>query len=273
MRRTRKFALWVAVLLFAVLLAVFASYNPPADVASVAERIERAKPRPRQIAVRRPRPTLPEPTGRAKERARLRQFNPYEPYTVEPDSADTGEFFEDPEAHLFIEIVDTDGYPVELAGLAFRGDCGRMSYRVTDGEGELHVDPGECSLIAWRQDGALRSMSDRVYVDVDAGEELDVVLVLPAERTGGLGVQIEEHEDGVRVVMVVPGSPADAAGLEAGDIIVEVDGTSAAILSMSDFVQVMTGPEGSDVDFVVQYEEDTGMVEEPIIVTRAFLEG
>ena len=77
----------------------------------------------------------------------------------------------------------------------------------------------------------------------------------------------------MRVVMVVPGSPAERAGLQSGDLITEVDGTSTALLSIQDFVQVMTGPEGTDIDFVVQYDEDTGIVAEPIVVTRAFLEG
>jgi predicted metalloprotease with PDZ domain len=177
------------------------------------------------------------------------------------------------EGHLYIEIVDTDGYPVEEAGMGMRGDCGRRSYRVTEGEADLMVDEGLCTLIAWRQDGALRTLSDRVEVDVLGGDEVDITLVLPAERTGGLGVQIEQDDAGMRVVMVVPGSPAERAGLQAGDLITEVDGTSTGLLSMQDFVQVMTGPEGTDIDFVVQYDEDTGIVAEPIVVTRAFLDG
>jgi carboxyl-terminal processing protease len=112
-----------------------------------------------------------------------------------------------------------------------------------------------------------------VQVDVLGGDEVDITLVLPTERTGGLGVQIEEDRNGMRVVMVVPGSPAEQAGLQAGDLITEVDGTSVGLLSIQDFVQVMTGAEGTDVNFVVEYEEDTGIVAEPIVVTRAFLEG
>jgi hypothetical protein len=229
---------------------------------------------PRQIAVQRPRPTLPPATERSRQQERERQAGPSENRTPNPmelgtDTAGPLSF----EGHLYIEIVDTEGYPVEEAGMSLRGDCGRAAYRVTEGEADLVVDEGRCTLIAWRQDGALRTLSDRVQVDVLGGDEVDITLVLPTERTGGLGVQIEEDRNGMRVVMVVPGSPAEQAGLQAGDLITEVDGTSVGLLSIQDFVQVMTGAEGTDVNFVVEYEEDTGIVAEPIVVTRAFLEG
>jgi carboxyl-terminal processing protease len=85
-------------------------------------------------------------------------------------------------------------------------------------------------------------------------------------------VVIEEHEFGVRVAEVVPLTPAWDAGLESGDVIVEVDGTPAGLLSLSDFQAVMTGPEGTEVDFVVEYEADTGFVEEEVTAARAFLD-
>lgn len=270
MSRRRILALTTVVVMILACLAWIARSHDSADM---RQRMDAPKQH-RQIAVQRPRPTLQPPTERARQRQREREAA--SPKPTAPIVLDLGTDTAEPlsfEGHLYIEIVDTDGYPVEEAGMALRGDCGRTSYRVTEGEADLMVDEGLCTLIAWRQDGALRTLSDRVEVDVVGGDEVDITLVLPTERTGGLGVQIEEDDAGMRVVMVVPGSPAERAGLQAGDLITEVDGTSAALLSIQDFVQVMTGPEGSDVDFVVEYDEDTGIIAEPIVVTRAFLDG
>ncbi len=43
-----------------------------------------------------------------------------------------------------------------------------------------------------------------------------------------LGISVEQTDEGIRVTSVVPGSGADEAGLEAGDIITEADGAHVA---------------------------------------------
>lgn len=68
---------------------------------------------------------------------------------------------------------------------------------------------------------------------ISIGQVLPEIEVLRAQangetfRSGFLGVQLGERTDGGRgaaVVEVVPGSPADKAGLKAGDIVIQVDG-------------------------------------------------
>lgn len=48
-------------------------------------------------------------------------------------------------------------------------------------------------------------------------------LGIPA-TTGVLGVILGEEEDGAKVEKVVPGTPAEKAGIQAGDVITHVDG-------------------------------------------------
>ena len=46
----------------------------------------------------------------------------------------------------------------------------------------------------------------------------------PADRVNGLMKDLLKFEDGVLILDVVPGSPADAAGIEAGDVILTFGG-------------------------------------------------
>jgi len=114
--------------------------------------------------------------------------------------------------------------------------------------------------------------SEVVGVDVRPMAEVEVELVVPRERTGGLGVAITAHPDGIQAMKVYPGTPAWEMGLETGDVIVEVDGLPTAALTLDEFIEVMTGPEGTDVAFVLGWETDTGWGEEDLVLTRAYLD-
>jgi len=125
-----------------------------------------------------------------------------------------------------------------------------------------------------RMDGAIPVRSPSIDVDLAAGDEADLQLVLPSRRTGGVGIAFAFVDDGVVVRRVVPGTPAARAGLHPGDVIVQVDGTPTTDLSSRDFQEAMTGPEGTDVHFVVRYHDENGReVEAPVVATRAFVPG
>jgi carboxyl-terminal processing protease len=121
-------------------------------------------------------------------------------------------------------------------------------------------------------DGLLPSRSDPVGVDTAPGDVIDVELVVPAERTGGIGVYIAEHDEGILVAGVLPGTPAWEAGLRDGDVIVEVDGLATAALELEEFQQVMTGPEDTEVEFVVSLPGDTGDSLMTVTATRRYLD-
>ncbi|MFJ7700781.1 S41 family peptidase [Lysinibacillus fusiformis] len=65
--------------------------------------------------------------------------------------------------------------------------------------------------------------------------------------TIGIGVVIEEHEDGIHILQVIEGSGAFDAGLEAGDIIIAVNGESIIGRSTQETSSLLTGHEGSQV--------------------------
>jgi len=67
----------------------------------------------------------------------------------------------------------------------------------------------------------------------------------------GLGVELKSADDGLLVVHVIPGSPAERSGLRAGDHLVGVGGRSIGGLSVDEAAQLLQGPEGSLVTLAV----------------------
>jgi membrane-associated protease RseP (regulator of RpoE activity) len=138
--------------------------------------------------------------------------------------------------------------------------------------GTLELPSGElCRIFAFREDGQLQARTELVDLELWPDETVELELALPDEAIGGLGVAFSEHDEGIQVMSVHPGSPAETFGLEAGDIIVEVDGLSTTALDQDEFIETMTGPVGSEVHFVVTWEGDTGRVFEELLLERAQL--
>ncbi|WP_425040728.1 S41 family peptidase [Primorskyibacter sp. S187A] len=71
---------------------------------------------------------------------------------------------------------------------------------------------------------------------------------------GGLGIEVTQEEGFVKVVSPIDGTPADAAGIEAGDFITHVDGESVLGLNLDEAVEMMRGPVGSEIIITVVRE-------------------
>lgn len=241
-----------------------------------------------------PAPAAPLPTRAVARRAPLpiRQISPVvmpaaeappapkAPFPVHPpaaaplpvdlveEAADTGA---PGRGLVLVEVYDEDGQRVPMAQVV-SVDCEVASPTGIDGRAALSVPLGTCSFQARRRDGLLFARSEWVEVRVLPDGNRPVELVLPAERAGGLGVGIFAREDGIEIRFVQPGSPAERMGLAPGDLIVEVDGLPTDTLDIDEFIEVMTGPEGSEVDFVIEHPDDTGDGE-AMTLTRAFITG
>ncbi len=68
---------------------------------------------------------------------------------------------------------------------------------------------------------------------------------------GGLGIEVTQEEGFVKVVSPIDGTPADDAGVEAGDFITHVDGESVLGLTLDEAVEMMRGPVGSEIVITV----------------------
>jgi carboxyl-terminal processing protease len=63
----------------------------------------------------------------------------------------------------------------------------------------------------------------------------------------GLGIEIGQERGYITIIAPIDGSPAEAAGLEAGDVILKIDGESIRDLPVDRSVDLMRGPTGSEV--------------------------
>jgi carboxyl-terminal processing protease len=71
---------------------------------------------------------------------------------------------------------------------------------------------------------------------------------------GGLGIEVTQEDGFVKVVSPIDGTPADDAGVEAGDFITHVDGESMLGLTLDEAVEKMRGPVGSEIVITVVRE-------------------
>lgn len=130
--------------------------------------------------------------------------------------------------------------------------CGNMAF--ADQHGIVHMDivPEPCTVLAMRQDGLLRTVSDPVQVSPSPGEDVVVDIQIPEAARGGLGVQLSMNPEGhVQIDGLLGTGPAGEAGLQEGDLIVAVDGESLDGLEMGDVVKAIGGAAGTDVSLTV----------------------
>ena len=113
-----------------------------------------------------------------------------------------------------------------------------------------------------------------------APEDFTDMRVQTRGEFGGLGIEVTQEEGFVKVVAPMDGTPADAAGIEAGDFITHVDGESVLGLTLDDAVDMMRGPVGSEIIITVVREGvaepfDVSIIRDTIKLTavRARVEG
>jgi len=86
-------------------------------------------------------------------------------------------------------------------------------------------------------------------------------------RFSGVGLSVSQVKQGLRVDRVFPGSPAERAGIEVGELIVSVEGDSIAGESSRASTEKIKGPEGTEVTLGLRDPRD-GRTRE-LEITRA----
>ncbi len=76
---------------------------------------------------------------------------------------------------------------------------------------------------------------------------------------GGVGLEVGAEQDGfVRVITPIDDTPAKAAGMESGDIIIKIDGKSVKGMGLNQTVDMMRGDKGSKIVLTVVREGTQG---------------
>ncbi|MGH2749749.1 MAG: S41 family peptidase [Actinomycetota bacterium] len=70
-------------------------------------------------------------------------------------------------------------------------------------------------------------------------------------RFSGIGVWLKDREGRLEIVSVIPQTPAQAAGLQEGDVIEVIDGESVGSLSSDEAVNRIKGKEGTEVSLSI----------------------
>ncbi|MEM8979171.1 MAG: S41 family peptidase [Pseudomonadota bacterium] len=94
-------------------------------------------------------------------------------------------------------------------------------------------------------------------------EDAQAMRVQTRGEFGGLGIEVTQEEGFVKVVAPMDDTPADIAGVLAGDFITHVDGESLLGLTLDDAVDLMRGPIGSEIIITVVREG----AEEPLDIS------
>ena len=99
--------------------------------------------------------------------------------------------------------------------------------------------------------GMLRELDDPYTVFL-SGDRLARLNENTSGRYAGLGVQIDVRDGWITVVSPLPDSPAERAGIQTGDRIVEMEGRSTEGWSVDEATRELRGPRGSRVNIMVE---------------------
>ncbi|MDA8741534.1 S41 family peptidase [Amylibacter sp.] len=87
-----------------------------------------------------------------------------------------------------------------------------------------------------------------------APEDFSTMQVQTRGEFGGLGIEVTQENGFIKVVSPIDDTPADNAGIEAGDFITKVDGESTLGKTLDEAVDRMRGPVGSEIIITVVRE-------------------
>jgi carboxyl-terminal processing protease len=91
------------------------------------------------------------------------------------------------------------------------------------------------------------------YLDAEEYKELQVGTT---GKFGGLGIEVGMEDGFVKVIAPIDDTPAQRAGVKAGDLIIRLDGKPVKGMTLPEAVSVMRGEPGSKIDLTIVRESE-----------------
>ncbi len=120
--------------------------------------------------------------------------------------------------------------------------------------------------------GAIKGMVEALGDPYTAQLDAETYQRISQDLTGiyeGIGAYVSVKDEQL-IIAPIADSPADKAGIRAGDVILEIDGQSTEGMSLVEAVLLVRGPEGTIVNLLVLHEGETEP--ELVSVIRAVIE-
>ncbi|HEY3697890.1 MAG TPA: S41 family peptidase [Spongiibacteraceae bacterium] len=89
------------------------------------------------------------------------------------------------------------------------------------------------------------------YLDAKSFDELQVNTT---GEFGGLGLEVGMENGFIKVISPLDDTPAQKAGIEAGDLIIKIDGKPVKGMTLNEAVDAMRGPRGSEIELSIVRE-------------------
>ena len=102
-------------------------------------------------------------------------------------------------------------------------------------------------------DGMLEELGDP-HTTFMSSDEYGRLMIETQGEYGGVGMEIDSRDGWITVIAPLPGTPAERAGLQAGDRIVEIEGKSTRNMASDAAVKLLRGARGTPVNFKVMRE-------------------
>jgi carboxyl-terminal processing protease len=127
-----------------------------------------------------------------------------------------------------------------------------------------YVEPIEDKkLITYAISGMLSNLDPHsAYLDAESFKDLQVST---QGEFGGLGIEVGMEDGFVKVVSPIEDTPADRAGIKAGDLIIKLDDTPVKGLTLSDAVKKMRGKPKTSIKLTVARKGETKPLEFTIV--------
>ena len=117
--------------------------------------------------------------------------------------------------------------------------------------------------------GMVEALDDPYTVYLDA-ETYQLSLSSLEGEFEGIGAEVAVRDNQLVIIAPIANSPADKAGIRAGDRILEIDAKPTSEMSLVEAVLLVRGPKGTSVRLLILHQDETEP--EEIVIVRAEIE-